>query len=95
MPGARAFARELRRHVRKLVDVGADRKALRLAGQHEAGPLLRLEVVERPAERLERMSAERARLRPVLAVVDRDDREVAVAAELELGLGHLPSLVAR
>ena len=91
MPGARAFARERRCHVRKLVDVGADREALRLAGQDDAGPLLGLEVVEYPAERLERVRAERARLRWLLAVVDRDDREVAVAAKVELGL-DLPLL---
>ena len=88
--GAAAELGELaRRRLRELGDVGARAEDQRFARQDEGAPLLRLDLGERPVERLERSAAERRRLPVVLAVPDRQERDVAVdALELELSLGH-------
>ena len=57
------------------VDVGAGGEDERLAGEHERRPVALLELGEHALERLERRAAEDGRLRVVLAVVDRHERE--------------------
>ena len=81
---ARTFARALGRDVRKLGDVGARREDERLAGDDRGAEVSALELTEQAVERLEGLLPEERRLRPVLAVVDRHEREVARARELEL-----------
>src|SRR5581483_6184463 len=86
---ARAGARGVRRGVlRELGDVGPRREDEGLAREDERAPLLRLDLVEQALERLERSPAERRRLRPVLTVPDRDERDVVPAPQLELCCRH-------
>ena len=63
----------------ELGQVGADREDERLAGEHEAAPVAVLELRQELGERCERSPAEDVRLLPVLAVVDRDERDRADA----------------
>ena len=73
--GAASLARGLsRRPPRKLVDVGASGEEVRLARDHERGPVVGFEFVEDPRERLERGPAEDGWPRVVGVVVDRDQR---------------------
>ena len=64
-----------RERARELVDVRAGAEDERLAGDDERGPVAALELVDSALERLERGAAEDGRLRVVLAVVDRDERD--------------------
>ena len=80
----RALDRALGRDVRELGDVRARREDERLAGDDCSAEIPALELSEQTIERLERVLPEEGRLRPVLAVVDRHEREVARARELEL-----------
>ena len=79
-----AFDRTVTCDVRELGDVGACREEERLAGDHRRAVVRAFELSQQPVERLERLLAEERRLRPVLAVVDRDERDVARTRELEL-----------
>ena len=81
---ARTLARALGRDVRKLGDVCARRKDERLARDDRGAEVSAFELTEQAVERLERVLPEERRLRPVLAVVDRHEREVACPRELEL-----------
>ena len=88
-------ARELgRAHLGELGQVGADREDERLAGEHEPAPVSLLELRQELGERGERGPAEDVRLLPVLAVVDRDERDRADARldllEEELRLRRQP-----
>jgi hypothetical protein len=80
----------LARRVRKLGDVGSRGEYERLAGQDERRPVALLELREQALERVQRGPAEERRLRMILAVVDRDERQRAGVSEidsLELELG--------
>ena len=90
-----ALAGALGRDPGELRDVGARREDEGLAGDDEAAPVAALELVERRGERGERLGAERLRLAPVGAVVDRDERDRADARrdrlEVEPGDGVVAS----
>jgi hypothetical protein len=74
--GAAAGDRLLPRpDARELVQVGAGGENERLPGHHERHPLARLELVEHARARLEGAAPEDRRLRVVLSVVDRDERD--------------------
>ena len=84
VPDACAFDSALAGDPGKLGDVGAGREEERLAGDDRRREVTTLELVQDPFERFERPLAEERRLRPVLAVVDRHQRDVARAGELEV-----------
>jgi hypothetical protein len=65
------------RHPRELVDIRARAEHERLARQHHRDPAARFELGGHLCGRCQRGAAENRRLRPVLAVVDRDERERA------------------
>ena len=95
VPCARAEARLLARaDLRKLLQVGARGEDERLAGQHHRDPAAGLELGQELREGLHRRAREKRRLRVVLAVVDRDERERpeprvdAVELELRDGIAH-------
>src|SRR5256885_5673542 len=68
----------------ELRDVRAGGEDEGLAGDDGGAKAALLEPAEQTIQRLERLSPEERRLRPVLAVVDRHERDVARARELEL-----------
>ena len=82
--GACALDRALAGDVRELGDVGAGGEEERLARDHGRAEVAALELAQRALERPERRLAEERRLRPVCAVVDRHERDVAGARDLEL-----------
>ncbi len=73
--GAAALGRRFRCDLRELVDVGAGAKPERLAREDGCHPVAVLQLGEQRLPGLQRRAAERGRLCPVLAVVDRDERE--------------------
>ena len=93
--GAAALAGRLRRDLRELVDVRPGAEPERLAREDGRHPVARLELREQRLPGLERRAAERRRLRPVLAVVDRDEREPSGlrlhGPEVEDGVRHVPT----
>src|SRR6266566_5451981 len=88
MSGARPFDRALARDVRELRDVRARGEDERLSGDYRSAEIAAFELSEQTIERLERLLPKKGRLRPVLAVVDRHEREIARARELELSDRH-------
>src|SRR5205823_11766973 len=88
--GAAALARELGTRAVELVQVGAGGEDERLPRDDERREATALELAEHAVEGGERGAAEERRLRVVLAVVDRDERDVAGTPELELGVRHVP-----
>ena len=80
------------RHLRELVDVGADAEHERLARHDHRRPVARLELVDQRHRRLERGTSERRRLAVVLAVVDGDERDRpdgrVDAIQMEDGVRH-------
>ena len=81
---AASFARTLGCDARELRDVRAGGEEERLAGDHGCGEVALLELRQRSVEGLHRGFAEERRLGVVLAVVDRDERDVAGARDAEL-----------
>ena len=90
--GPAALGCDLRRDRGELVDVGAGAEPERLASEDRGDPVAALELGEQSLGRRERGPAERGRLRPVLAVVDRDERERPCRgvhrAQVEDGVSH-------
>src|SRR5205085_10018259 len=86
--GTAPLAGELGGRAVELVQVGAGGEDERLPRDDERREVAALELTEHAAERRERGAAEERRLRMVLAVVDRDERDVARARQLELGVRH-------
>src|SRR6185295_2872444 len=86
-----AFDRTVTCDVWELGDVGACREEERLAGDHNRAVVGAFELSQQQVEGLERLLAEERRLRPVLAVVDRNEREIARTYELELSDWHRSS----
>ncbi len=74
VPGTGALAGALRRDPGELRDVGAHGEDERLARDEHPAPVARLELLERLAERAQRVLTEGVGLPPVGAVVDRDER---------------------
>src|SRR5439155_5948482 len=95
VPGAASLARALGGDPGKLRDVRAGGEEERLAGDHRCGKVTAFELRERTVERGHRGLAEERRLRVVLAVVDRDERDVARAGKAELSLGQGSPIRAR
>src|SRR5207253_8652319 len=85
---ATPLAGELSARAVELVQVGAGGEDERLPRQDERREVAALELVEHAVERGECGAAQERRLRVILAVVDRDERDVAGARELELGVRH-------
>ena len=89
---AASLDRELPGRARELGDVGSGREDERLAGDDERRPAVLLQLRKKPLEGLERRASEEGRLRVVLAVVDRDERDRATlgldAREPELGVSQ-------
>ena len=100
VPGLTSLPRELGRDPGEPLDVGPGGEHERLAGEHEAAPVAGAEPVEHVGERCKRLGAERVRLPPVGAVVDRHERDGAdsrvepLQVESRRGLRHLSSRAA-
>ena len=93
--GAAALAGRFGRDLRERVDVRPGAEPERLAREDRRYPVAVFQLREQRLPGLERRAAERRRLRPVLAVVDRDERESARfrlhGPEMEDGVRHVPT----
>ena len=92
MSGSAVLARELREAAqREFLEIGSRGEKVRLAGDHQRGPLIGLELAQDLLEGLERGTPEDRRLHVVGAVVDRHEGD----RPFELGLDHLRELELR
>src|SRR5262249_7637909 len=79
MPDPAALARRLGLgEPRELLEICARGEDVRLARDHERGPVAGLELIEDACQRIERGAPDKRRLRVVGAVVDRHERERAL-----------------
>jgi hypothetical protein len=85
---ATALERQLARRAGELGHVRARSEDEGLARDHERRPVAVFELGQQPLQGLERGAPEEGRLRVVLAVVDRDERDVSGARQLELSFGQ-------